>query len=143
MVSQDQTKLLGAVLVGDNIEYDTLLQYALNGIDLPEHPESLILPASGCVAPGLGADALPMTATICSCHNVSKGDIIDVIDQGSCELSEIKSCTKASTGCGGCAALLKNVVWKSKKIFVNILPIPARSCFILYKWNKFAASMTC
>jgi nitrite reductase (NADH) large subunit len=110
VVSQDQTKLLGAVLVGDNSEYDTLLQYALNGIDLPEHPESLILPSTGEAAPGLGADALPVTATICSCHNVSKGDIIDVIDQGSCDLSEIKTCTKASTGCGGCAALLKNVV---------------------------------
>jgi nitrite reductase (NADH) large subunit len=110
VVSSDKSKLLGAVLVGDNSGYDTLLQYALNGIDLPEHPESLILPASGEAVPGLGADALPATATICSCHNVSKGDIIEVMDQGACDLSEIKTCTKASTGCGGCTALLKNVV---------------------------------
>lgn len=110
VVSADQSTLLGAVLVGDTSDYDTLLQYALNAIELPEHPESLILPASGDGAPVLGADALPATATICSCHNVSKGNIIDVIEQGTCELSAIKSCTKASTGCGGCAALLKNVV---------------------------------
>lgn len=109
VVDSSKQKLLGAVLVGDTGDYDTLLQYALNGIDLPEHPESLILPASGDVKPGLGPDALPETATICSCHNVSKGDIIAAFDQGSCTISDIKSCTKASTGCGGCSALLKSV----------------------------------
>lgn len=110
VVSHDEQQLLGAVLIGDTSDYDTLLQYCLNGIELPEHPESLILPSSSGAAPALGADALPDTATICSCHNVSKGDIISTIDAGSCDLAEIKSCTKASTGCGGCAALLKNVV---------------------------------
>ncbi|MDT0627895.1 nitrite reductase large subunit NirB [Alteromonas sp. W364] len=110
VVDAEQTTLLGAVLVGDTSDYDTLLQYALNGISLPEFPESLILPSTGDSAPGLGADALPMTATVCSCHNVSKGDVIAAIDEGNCDLGSVKSCTKASSGCGGCAALLKNVV---------------------------------
>jgi nitrite reductase (NADH) large subunit len=109
VVDSSKKKLIGAVLVGDTSDYDTLLQYALNGIDLPEHPESLILPASGGAKPGLGADALPATATICSCHNVSKGDIVAAFDHGSCSLADIKSCTKASSGCGGCSALLKSV----------------------------------
>ncbi|WP_371194790.1 nitrite reductase large subunit NirB [Glaciecola sp. SC05] len=109
VIEPSQNKLIGAVLVGDTSDYDTLLQYALNGIDLPEYPESLILPSTG-EAKQLGADALPTAATICSCHNVSKGDIIEAIDSGSNSLGDIKTCTKASTGCGGCAALLKNVV---------------------------------
>lgn len=109
VVDEAQNKLLGAVLVGDTSDYDTLLQYALNDIDLPEFPESLILPNSGDT-PTLGADSLPDTATLCSCHNVSKGDVINAIDEGSTSLGEIKTCTKASTGCGGCAALLKSVV---------------------------------
>tara|TARA_R110002167_G_scaffold110234_4_gene280662 strand:- start:1188 stop:3782 length:2595 start_codon:yes stop_codon:yes gene_type:complete len=109
VVDATKQKLLGAVLVGDTSDYDTLLQYALNGIDLPEHPESLILPANGAAKPGLGADALPDTATICSCHNVSKGDIIAAFDGGACSVTDIKSCTKASSGCGGCSALLKSV----------------------------------
>jgi nitrite reductase (NADH) large subunit len=108
VVDAEGKKLLGAVLVGDNADYDTLLQYALNGIELPDAPESLILPSSDA-APALGADALPDTATVCSCHNVSKGDIVEAIDAGSCDLPAIKACTKASTGCGGCSALLKNV----------------------------------
>ncbi len=110
-VSADGTTLLGAVLVGDCSDYDTLLQYYLNGIDLPEQPETMILPATeGSGAPTLGAAALPATATICSCHNVSKGDIVGAIDAGCCSVGDVKGETKAATGCGGCAALLKNVV---------------------------------
>ncbi|MDX1587714.1 MAG: nitrite reductase large subunit NirB [Oleiphilaceae bacterium] len=110
VISQDRSKVLGAVLVGDNSRYDTLLQYMLNGIDLPENPQSLILPDSSGGAPSLGADALPETATICSCHNVTKGDICCSIDGGAQDLGTVKAETKASSGCGGCAALLKNVV---------------------------------
>ncbi|MCL4126186.1 UNVERIFIED_CONTAM: hypothetical protein GTU68_013846 [Idotea baltica] len=109
-VSADGKKVLGATLVGDCSDYDTLLQYFLNEIDLPENPETLILPASDGAAPTLGADALPMTASICSCHNVTKGDIVEAIDGGCMSLGDVKSCTAASTGCGGCTALLKNVV---------------------------------
>jgi len=110
VISEDGKTLLGAILVGDNSHYDTLLQYALNGIELPENPETLILPESQGGAPALGPDALPETASICSCHNVSKGDICGVIDAGCSDLAGVKAETKASTGCGGCAALLKNVV---------------------------------
>ncbi|MEC8376206.1 MAG: FAD-dependent oxidoreductase, partial [Pseudomonadota bacterium] len=74
VVDSEKTKVLGAVLVGDTSDYDTLLQYALNDIALPESPESLILPTSDS-APALGADALPDSASICSCLNVTKGDI--------------------------------------------------------------------
>ena len=109
VVDSAQQKVLGAVLVGDTSEYDTLLQYALNDITLPEHPESLILPSSES-APALGVDALPDTASICSCLNVTKGDIVAAIDSGCCSVADVKGQTKASSGCGGCAALLKNVV---------------------------------
>ena len=110
IVSADGKKLLGAVLVGDCSDYDTLLQYFLNDIELPKDPETLILPYNAGSEPTLGAAALPATATICSCHNVSKGDIVDAIDAGHCSLAAVKSETAASTGCGGCTALLKNIV---------------------------------
>lgn len=109
VVDGTQEHVLGAVLVGDTSDYDTLLQYCLNGIALPEHPESLILPSAG-EQPALGADALPDSATICSCHNVAKCDITQALDNGCTSLGDVKSATKASTGCGGCTALLKNVV---------------------------------
>jgi len=121
VVSADGRHLLGAVLVGDNGIYDTLLQYALNKIELPRQPLALIAPGGGEV-PTLGPDALPETATICSCHNVSKGAICCKIDEGVVALADIKTTTKASTGCGGCSALLKTVVdseLKKRGVAVN------------------------
>ena len=108
VVSADKKALLGAVLIGDTSEYDTLLQHMLNAIELPESPEGLILPMAAD-KPTLGVDALPDTATICSCHNVTKGDIITSIDAGAMTVGDVKSCTKAGSGCGGCAALVKSV----------------------------------
>ncbi|WP_404344973.1 nitrite reductase large subunit NirB [Vreelandella venusta] len=110
VVTSDGKKLLGAMLVGDNSVYDTLLQYYANGIELPKEPASLILPQQSGAAPALGPDALPETAMICSCHNVTKGSICSAIDAGAADLGSVKGATKASTGCGGCAALLKSVV---------------------------------
>ncbi|GLK91195.1 nitrite reductase large subunit NirB [Pseudomonas turukhanskensis] len=108
IVSADGKQALGAVLVGDNSYYDTLLQYVQNGIALPADPATLILP-QGSAAPALGVDALPATATVCSCHNVSKGAICCAIDSGCSDLAALKTSTKAATGCGGCAGLLKQV----------------------------------
>ncbi|QBF27991.1 nitrite reductase large subunit [Pseudomonas tructae] len=108
VVDASGKRVIGAVLVGDNSYYDTLLQYVQNGIALPADPAALILPQSAG-APALGADALPASATICSCHNVSKGAICAAIDSGCGELAQLKQQTKACTGCGGCAALLKQV----------------------------------
>jgi nitrite reductase (NADH) large subunit len=109
ITSADGKLLLGAVLVGDCDNYDTLLQYYLNGIELPADPQCLIVPDAG-EQPLLGMGALPATATICSCHNVTKGDVISAIDGGCCSVGDVKGETKASTGCGGCAAMLKNLV---------------------------------
>ena len=110
VVSSDGKRLVGAMLVGDNSVYDTLLQYYANRIELPEDPATLILPAGSSAAPALGPDALPDTAMICSCHNVTKADVCASIDGGAVDLGAVKGETRASTGCGGCAALLKTLV---------------------------------
>ena len=110
VVSEDKKYLLGAVLVGDANGYGTLLQYCLNGIELPENPDSLILPSRSDESVGLGPDALPASAQICSCHDVSKGQICSAVESGSTTIGALKETTKAATGCGGCSALLKSVL---------------------------------
>jgi nitrite reductase (NADH) large subunit len=111
IVSADGKKLLGAVLVGEADAFSNLLQVKLNDMDLPKNPEGLILPnLDGAASVGLGVDALPETATICSCFDVSKGDISAAVQGGCCTMGDIKESTKASTGCGGCAALTKQVM---------------------------------
>jgi NAD(P)H-nitrite reductase large subunit len=48
---------------------------------------------------------------VCSCHNVAKGDIVETIKSGRCKtLDDVKSCTKAGTGCGGCVPLVTSIV---------------------------------
>lgn len=111
VTSADGKKLLGAVLIGNADEYGTLLQMALNGIELPQDPEFLILPASdGKAKPGLGVDALPETAQICSCNNVTKGQICSAVAGGVSTIAEMKSCTKAGATCGGCVPLVTQVM---------------------------------
>jgi nitrite reductase (NADH) large subunit len=111
VVSEDGKQLLGAVLVGDAAEYGTLLQMALNGITLPADPEFLILPSSdGKARPGLGVDALPDAAQICSCNNVTKGRICAAVGEGAATIAEMKACTKAGATCGGCVPLVTQLM---------------------------------
>ncbi|MDD1615565.1 MAG: nitrite reductase (NAD(P)H) large subunit [Methylococcaceae bacterium NSP1-2] len=110
VVSEDKKYLLGAVLVGDAAGYSTLLQYCLNGIELPENPDALILPSRSDESVGLGVDALPASATVCSCYNVTKGSICSAIEAGCTTVDDLKQQTQAATGCGGCATLVKSVL---------------------------------
>ncbi|WP_018608998.1 nitrite reductase large subunit NirB [Uliginosibacterium gangwonense] len=110
VVDADNSRLLGAVLVGDTEDYGNLLQMKLNAMPLPAHPDSLILPAYAGAKPALGVDALPDTAQICSCFDVSKGRIAEAVAKGCHTVAAIKAETKAGTGCGGCVPLLTQVL---------------------------------
>jgi len=110
VVSTNDKRLLGAILVGDAAEYGSLLQMALNAIPLPEHPEDLILPAREGGGKGLGVDLLPATALICSCNSVTKGGLCDAIAAGAASLGALKKETKAATSCGGCGPLVKQIL---------------------------------
>ncbi|HEY3487055.1 MAG TPA: nitrite reductase large subunit NirB, partial [Gammaproteobacteria bacterium] len=111
VVSGDGKHLLGAVLVGDAADYGNLLQLMLNGIELPQYPDSLILPErGGNSAKGAGVAALPDGAQICSCHSVDKAAICSAISAGNASIGALKACTKAGTGCGGCVPLVTQIL---------------------------------
>jgi nitrite reductase (NADH) large subunit len=110
VVSGDGRSLRGAILVGEAAEYGSLLQLTQNAIPLPEHPEDLILPAREGAAKGLGVDLLPATALICSCNNVTKGALCEAVAAGSTSIGALKKETKASTTCGGCGPLVKQIL---------------------------------
>ncbi|HFI2442890.1 TPA: NADPH-nitrite reductase large subunit [Escherichia coli] len=98
-------------LLGDTSDYGNLLQLVLNAIELPENPDSLILPAhSGSGKPSIGVDKLPDSAQICSCFDVTKGDLIAAINKGCHTVAALKAETKAGTGCGGCIPLVTQVL---------------------------------
>ena len=112
VISEDGKHLLGGILIGDASDYGTLLQLVQNQIVLPPHPEDLLLPPrEGAAKPALGVDNLPETAQICSCNNVSKGQLCSAIhDDGLHDFGSLKKATKAGSGCGGCAPLVKDIL---------------------------------
>ncbi len=116
VVSDCGKKLLGAVMVGDASEYGTLLQMMLNGIELPESPEFMILPqADGKARPALGVQALPDAAQICSCNNVSKAQICAAVQQGATTIAAVKGACNAGTSCGGCVPLVTQIMKSEMK----------------------------
>jgi nitrite reductase (NADH) large subunit len=124
VVTEDGSRLLGAVLVGDTDDYGNWLQTMLNELPLPQYPEDLILPpragAGSSAATGLAA--LPAGAQICSCNNVSKGAICAAVESGCTTIGAIKKATRAATSCGGCAPLVTQVMQtelKRKGISIN------------------------
>ncbi len=108
--SLDGTRLLGGILVGDASAYNSLSIFAKSGAPLPCAPHELILGSSkGSSALG-GIDALPDSAQVCSCNNVTKAAICTAIAGQNLEsVAAVKSCTRAGTGCGGCLPLVTDL----------------------------------
>lgn len=102
VISEDGKRLLGGVLVGDASAYGILrpmLATATNpGIELPDNPEDLILPAGR----GLTDIGLPDEAQVCSCNDVTKADIIAAAAEG--------TTTRAGTTCGSCKVQTKKII---------------------------------
>jgi nitrite reductase (NADH) large subunit len=109
VLSDDAATLLGGILVGDVTAYGVLRPMV--GERLPGDPLAIIAPSgSDSGAAQLGVGALPAAAQICSCNNVSKGDLTDAIAEGCADVPALKSCTKAGTSCGSCVPLLKQLL---------------------------------
>ena len=109
VLSDDAKTLLGGILVGDASSYGILRPMV--GEQLPGDPMALIAPAgSGSGGGGLGVGALPAGAQICSCNNVTKGDLTEAITGGCCDVPGLKKCTLAGTSCGSCVPLLKQLL---------------------------------
>ncbi len=110
LFSLDGRVLLGGMLVGDASEYSTLSVFAKTGTPLPCPPHELIL-GSGKGSQALGGvDAMPDSAQVCSCNNVTKGALCAAIrDQNLESVAAVKSCTRAGTGCGGCVPLVTDL----------------------------------
>jgi len=106
VISEDGKRLLGGILVGDASAYGILRPMVSSGIPLPANPEELILPASS----GAMDLALPAEAQVCSCNNVTKGDIEAAVEGGCESAAEVTAQTKAGATCGSCKTQVKKIV---------------------------------
>lgn len=108
LFSKDGTKLFGGILVGDASDYGMLSVLAKSDDALPASPAEL-LGMGGQLQ--LGADSMSDNAQVCSCNNVTKGDICAAIrDKELTTAGQVKFCTKAGTGCGGCMPLVTDIL---------------------------------
>ncbi len=112
VVSAEGKHLLGAVLVGEAEAYGNLLQIVLNGLSLPEHPEALILPASRAGAPGSASMPCRRWPRSVLATTSARARSVQRSQSGVRSLGALKSTTKASTTCGGCAPLVTQILNK-------------------------------
>jgi nitrite reductase (NADH) large subunit len=111
LFSLDGTRLLGGILVGDATEYGQLSMLAKSEQPLAMTPSEVLLGRPGpAKSAGSVITNIPNDAQVCSCNNVSKGQICDAIRlKNLCSVDEVKSCTRAGTGCGGCLPLVTDL----------------------------------
>ena len=108
LFSPDGKYLLGGMMIGDTKDFVRLVPLAKNQKALEVPPSQLILGAGKQSEEE--ADELSGDVQICSCHNVSKGDITRLVRDQTCKsMGDVKSCTKAGTGCGGCMPLVQTI----------------------------------
>ncbi len=113
VLSEDGTRLLGGILVGDASAYGVLRPMVSSGLALPDNPEQLILPVGTGAGVQLG---MPDEAQVCSCNDVTKADILHAVTEQGCatdlaqSVAAVKQCTRAGSTCGSCVPTVKNLV---------------------------------
>ena len=103
-------KLAGVILVGDTTDSHRYMEWLRAGTDLAPQRRHLLFPPPAADA-GLDVAEMSDAAVVCGCVGVSKGTIIEAIHgQGVNTLSQLKECTRASTGCGSCTSLCQDIL---------------------------------
>jgi nitrite reductase (NADH) large subunit len=103
-------KLAGVILVGDTSDSHRYMEWLRTGASLVEQRRHLLFPPPSSDA-GLDVAEMSDGATVCGCVGVTKGTIIEAIhDKGVNTLSQLKECTRASTGCGSCTSLCQDLL---------------------------------
>ncbi|MCC7203327.1 MAG: NAD(P)/FAD-dependent oxidoreductase [Nitrospirae bacterium] len=121
----------GAILMGDMEGYDRYLKLIQDQEDISlqrrtilfDHPEKFKSVAS-----------MPDNTTICGCMGVSKGEIIQAIEEhGLTSIQGISEKTRACTSCKGCAPLIEQILQnvlggeyvrnEGSKIFCDCIPL--------------------
>lgn len=111
LFTMDGKYLLGGMMIGDTKDYVKLVPMVKNQKALETPPAEFIIGAS---KGDDDTDDLADDTQICSCHNVLKGDVVKSVKDGTCKsIGDVKACTKAGTGCGGCMPLVQTIYNKT------------------------------
>ncbi|MEZ5323181.1 MAG: nitrite reductase large subunit NirB [Microthrixaceae bacterium] len=101
----DGGRVVAAVLVGDASRYGEILASFRSG-EPANAPGELLRPTS-VADPTAGIDP---SRLVCSCENVTAGALLEAVAEGCSSIGELKACTAAGTGCGGCLPVMEQVL---------------------------------
>jgi NAD(P)H-nitrite reductase large subunit/predicted pyridoxine 5'-phosphate oxidase superfamily flavin-nucleotide-binding protein len=103
------SKLVGAILLGDGSKATSLLHAFESSAALPEQRSHLLFDASA--APKrVTLDEIPLDAQICSCEHISKGAILECIKSGRRTIEAVREVTRAGMACGSCDSMVREIV---------------------------------
>ncbi len=103
-------RLRGVILVGDISDERRYVGWLSEETDLTSQRRHLLFPPPVEDA-GLEIAAMPESEIVCGCNGVSKGTIIEAIhEHGISTLSDLRSCTRASSSCGSCTGLCEQLL---------------------------------
>lgn len=102
-------KAVGAVMFGDTKEGPRLLDIIVKERFVPDQEKASLLntvdPSESYVA------KMPNNEFVCTCNSVSKGTIIENVQQHCLtNIAEVRQHTKASSSCGGCKPVVKELL---------------------------------
>jgi NAD(P)H-nitrite reductase large subunit len=109
VVVRDDT-LIGVTCVGaPDIAAHLSTQFDRPGM-IPSDPLHLLLgTAAGSVTEAPSPTTMPSSTTVCRCNGVSKGALVAAWEAGATDVEELAAVTLATTGCGGCTALVGGI----------------------------------
>ncbi len=106
-----ENQIVGAVLFGDSSDSNRLYSLIQKQADISDTEKVSILKPIGEASSISLVAGMTDDEIICGCNGVSKGTVVQAIQQqGCCSVDEIKACTSASRSCGGCKPLVAELL---------------------------------
>jgi nitrite reductase (NADH) large subunit len=99
--------VLGAVLVGEELNADLISLHYSAKIPAPSRRADLLFPGARAGEGIIDGKLIPDNAKICDCNGVSAAKIRQSIAHGNDTLYKVMNNTKAGTGCGNCKGKIK------------------------------------
>jgi len=103
-------KLVGAALIGEDLNADAVGLHFTAGIPLPKRSADLLFPGAKAGEEVMDARQWPDSLRVCDCVGVDAGKLRASIAAGNDTLNKLMAATKAGTGCGQCKSKIKAVL---------------------------------
>ena len=89
---------------------DLVAAYTRGTLVAADPAQLLIRPVAGSAVVAESPTRMPDRAVLCRCNSVTKGQIVEAWRGGARDLKAVASCTRATTGCGGCGDAVTGIL---------------------------------